>query len=230
MKQNDEYLINSGIIEFDDTNNLLLVEIGDTPWLFEHDPKYVPHKYSGWEWTYNTGCQVSRRVETIAEALRGVALPDGAVSAIGYLLKVLPSDFEPAATSEEDKALLMNPPNPFKHGLTLDDLIARSVYPLVQVGCTPLYVKQEVPKTKSALFKVATEAFNEAIERFDDRSPTSFENIRTDSSKGTILKGANGQVYLKGHVYCGYGSSESADFPTWHQIIGETTKLRLPKK
>ncbi len=228
LKESDESLIESGIIEFDDTKRLLLLEVGATPWLLEQDERYTPNKWAEWAWDYNTGSQVSRRVETIAEAAKDVALDDGVISAVGYMLWVLPSNFIPVTTSEADKQLMMNPPNPFELGLGFEDLIVRSVYSSNSTGCTPLFVKGTVLRSQQgASFKVAMQAYNAAVERFDDIEPGSWENITTDET-GTILVGAEEQVYLKGHVSCRYKSSESVDLPTWHQVIRETTKLRLP--
>ncbi len=228
LKESDESLIESGIIGFDDTKKLLLLEVGVTPWLLEQDDRYTPNKWAEWSWDYNTGSQVSRRVETVAEAMKDVALDDGTISAVGYMLRVLPSNFIPVTTSEVDKQLMMNPPSPFQHGLGFGDLVVRSVYSGNSTGCTPLFVKSDVLRSpQGATFKAAMRAYNAAVERFDDIEPGSWENVTTDES-GTILVGAGEQVYLKGHVSCRYKSSESVDLPTWHQIIRETTKLRLP--
>ncbi len=228
IKAGDPNLIDSGIIEIDDNKQLLLLEIGTTPWLLENDPKYTPDRYNNWAWSYNTGTQLSKRVETIEEVEKDVVLDEGVISTIGYLLKVMPSDFVPVSTSEEDKKLLMNPPNPFNYGVTLDDLVIKQVFVGASVGATPLYVKKKVvSSSRGAQFKVDIQTFNQAVKRFQQREPSAWENI-TKEDNGTIIIGANEQVYLKGHVYHRYKSSEKADFHTWHQVLGKTSKIRLP--
>lgn len=229
IKQEDEGLIDSGIIGIDDTKGLLLLEIGETPWLLEHDEVYTPNKYAYWTWNYNTATQVSKRVGSIAEATGDIVLPDGVISNLGYLLRVMPSDFIPLATNKEDEKLLMNPPNPFNYGLTLDDLIVQTVYGNTGRGCVPLYVKRKIAASpRGAQFKADADAYNEATVRFEIKEPSYWENL-TSEDKGTVLIGANGQVYLKGHVWTRYhASSESATFKVWHQVLGKTSKLRLP--
>ena len=227
LKENDEHLINSGIIGFDEDKGLLLLEIGETPWLFEQDPEYVPNTYNYWKWHFNTGTQVSRRVATVAEAENDIVLPDDVVSRLGYLLKMMPSDFEPISTSEVDKKLLMNPPNPFNYGLTLDDLTVETMYGGGGRGCAPLFLKQGVAQeAKATQFKFDVAAYNKATERFDNREPNQWEDITTDET-GTLLIGANEQVYLRGHISQRY-SAEVADLQVWYQMIGKTSKLRLP--
>jgi hypothetical protein len=155
-------------------------------------------------------------------------LPEGVLSNLGYLLKALPSNFVPLSTSEEDTDLLMQPPNPFDYGLKLEDLIVQPVYARGGSGCTPLYVKDKVIRSpRGAQFKTDASAFNKATERFNNREPSYWEEL-TSNETGTVLLGANEQVYLKGHVYHRYQSSEKADFPTWHQVLGKSTKLRIP--
>jgi hypothetical protein len=228
LKGDDPNILDSGIIGFDDTKRLLLLEIGETPWLLEYDPKYTPSKWSDWEWSYNTGTQISKRVETVEAAEKDIVLPDDQISTIGRLLKVLPSDFVPLSTSKEDEKLLMAPPNPFDFGLGLDDLCVQSVYARGGRGCTPLYVKEKVISSpRGAPFKQAAYDFNAATKRFDEREPSQWEEL-TSGDNGVILIGANEQVYVKGHVYHRYNAAEKADFATWHQVLGTTPKVRLP--
>jgi hypothetical protein len=228
LKENDEHLIESGIIGFDDTKELLLLEIGETPYLLEQDAAYKPSRYSTWEWGYNTATQVSRRVASVDEAVKDTVLPEGVVSNLGYLLKPLPSDFVPLSTSEEDKKVLMSPPNPFNYGLGLDDLVVQQIYSRGGQGCVPLFVKQTVLRSpRGTQFKADADAYNKATERFNNIEPSYWEELTSDD-KGTVRLGANEQVYLKGHVYHRYQSSEQADFMTWVQVLGKTTKLRIP--
>jgi hypothetical protein len=228
LKENDDSLIESGIIEFDDAKGLMLLEIGSTPWLFENDPEYTPNKYSGFSWKYNTGTQVSKRYETIAEAVKDVALDDGVISSLGRLLKVMPSDFKPVTTSEADIKVLMSPPNPFDYGLTLEDCIVQKMYTTGGRGCVPLYVKENVIVTsRGAGFKAACIAYNVATKRFGDVEPNNWNNLTTEVN-GTILIGEDDQVYFKGHVRYRYSAVESANFQTWCQVVGETDKIRLP--
>jgi hypothetical protein len=228
MKGNDPALIDSGIIGFDDEKGLLLVEIGETPWLFECDPLFKPSRYTTWDWKYNTGTQLGKRVETVAEAEKDIVLDDGVVSMIGYLLKVMPSNFTPLTTSEEDQKLLMLPPNPADYGLTLDDMCVQTVYNRGGRGCTPLFVKDKVLVTqRGAQFMADALAHNAAAKRFSEVEPAYWDQLTSDEN-GTLLVGANEQVYIKGHVYHRYASSESGDFKVWHQVLGKTTKIRLP--
>ena len=228
LKQNDECLINSGIIGFDEDKGLLLLEIGETPWLFEQDPVYVPGKYAYWNWNYNTGTQVSRRVATVAEAENDTVLPDDTVSRLGYLLRVMPSSFVPRATSEVDEKLLMNPPNPFNYGMTLDDCYVQTLYGRAGRGCTPLFIKGSVAEeARAGQFKADAAAYNEATVRFENRKPDSWENLRAGLPNGVILIGANEKVYLKGYVIQML-ASETTDLQVWCQVIGKTSKLRLP--
>jgi hypothetical protein len=226
LKGDDPNILDSGVIA--DDGELLLLEIGDTPWLLEQDKTYTPNKWSDWKWTYNTGTQISRRVETIEEAREDIVLPANQISTIGRLLRVMPSDFVPLVTSKEDEKLLMAPPNPFDFGLGLDDLMVQSVYARGGRGCTPLFVKEKVIRSpRGASFKLAAIAFNEATTRFDEREPGQWEELTTNEN-GTLLLGANEKVYVKGHVYHRYNAAEKADFATWHQVLGKTPKIRLP--
>ena len=230
LKSSDEHLINSGIIGFDEDKGVMLIEIGDTPWLFEQDNKYTPTNYADWKWHYNSGTQISKRVGTVAEALNDVVLPDNVVSRLGYLLKVMPSDFAPITTSEEDIKLLMNPPNPFNYGLTLDDCVVQTVYGSKGLGCHPLIVKRSVASSsRGAQFRADSVAYNGALERFDGRSPGHWEDIQEDESNGSLLIGVNKQVYLKGQVHNRFNANTEKDnFKTWVQVMGKTTKIRLP--
>lgn len=230
LKENDEHLIDSGIIEVDDERGLMLVEIGDTPWLFEQDPKFKPNRYSGWDWSYNTGVQLSKRVETVEEAIQNTILPPDQISQLGRLLKVMPSDFVPVATSEADKKLLMNPPNPFDYGFGLNDLVTSSGYSTAGQGCKPLYLKNKLFNSGTG-FKTAVQAYNDAVKRFTNIEPDFWEKLtitKTGDNPGTIIIGENEQVYIKGHVYLRNNSSEVGDFMTWHQVLGESSKIRLP--
>ncbi len=235
LKESDEYLINSGIIGFDEDKGLLLLEIGETPWLFEQDPMYTMHSQRPprpyWTWHYNTGAQVSRRVASVAEAENDTALPDDVVSRLGYLLKVMPSNFEPVSTSEADKNILMTPPNPFDYGMTLDDLIVAAgsrVGVGLERGCNPLRITMKVSaEARSAQFKKDVSVYNRATDRFDKKNPSTWEGIHVGDN-GTVFIGANEQVYLKGHVVQKSPGTEETDLNTWCQVVGKTSKLRLP--
>jgi len=143
-------------------------------------------------------------------------------------MKILPSDYEPVATSEADKALLMAPPNPFNYGFTLDDCVVQTVYARGGRGCTPMFVKDKVVQSpRGQQFKADAIAYNKATQRFEGREPSYWEELTTDDN-GTLLVAENEQVYIKGHVYHRYSSSEKGDFATWHQVLSKTPKLRLP--
>jgi hypothetical protein len=228
LKENDDALIMSGIVDKDDDKKLILMEIGDTPWLLEQDPTYKPSKYLEWSWKYNTGNQLSRRVGTIAEAQKAIILPDDVRSTIGYLLKVMPSNFTPTTTSDGDLKILMSQPNPLDYGLTLDDLVILSMYGIEGEGCKPMCVKRSVmTMPRAAQFKLDLTTYNEAIKRFKHREPQTWDKICSNTNS-RILIGANEQVYLKGSVYNKYASADAANLMVWHQVLGETTKLRLP--
>ena len=224
LDQDDQSLIDSGIIEVDEDRQLMLVEIGETPWLFEFDPSYCG-KFGGWD--YNTGSQITKRVATIAEAEKDVALGEHHIDRLGRLLEVMPSDFVPVATSEKDHEILKHPPNPFHYGFSLEDCTGPAAYSRNGTGCGPLYLRSKAAASNAAIpFKEAVQEYAYALERFIERAPPCWNEL-THSESGTILVAEGGNVYIKGHISHRYNSSEEHDFDTWNKILGESKKIRL---
>ena len=228
LKPADEFLIESGIIEIDEDNGLMLVEIGMTPWLFHQDPHYEPDKWTHWTWNYNTATQISKRVQTIAEAVEDTKLPSNQMVRIDRLVERMPSDFVPEFTSPEDQKILMTPPIPFEYGFGFDDVVYQSVYANKGRGHKPLYLKTELYQNSHAgSFKAAVEAYNEAGLRFEQREPDHWEELTTND-RGRLMIGTDGQTYLIGHVYHRYNQNEAFDFTSWHKVLGKSPQIRLP--
>ena len=228
LKPEDEYLIESGIIEIDEDNGLMLVEIGTTPWLFHQDPHYEVNQWKYWTWNYNTGTQISKRVQTIAEAVEDTKLPSNQMVRIGRLVERMPSDFVPGFTSLEDQKILMTPPIPFEYGFGFDDVVCQTSYGNQGSGHKPMYLKTDVYRsTRANSFKAAVEAYNEAWSRFEVREPNHWEELTTNE-RGRLMIGTDGQTYLIGHVYHRYNQNEAFDFTSWHKVLGKSPQIRLP--
>ncbi len=226
LDENDQHIIESGVIGFDEEKRLMLVELGETPWLLEHDPSFSNHY---WNWRYNTGTQVSKRVATVAEAMADIKEPDDQITRLGRLLQVMPSDYVPVSTSKADIERLMSPPTPFDYGFTLEDCQVLPMFAQRATGATPLYLKPKIAQSTLAnKFNAAAIAYNEAADRFNERTPGQWEEL-THNETGSILKAEGGAIFIKGHVYHRYNSSEKHDFPTWHKVLGKAKKIRLAR-
>jgi hypothetical protein len=224
LDENDQHIIESGVIGFDDEKGLMLVELGETPWMFEHDPS-ISNQW--WTWKYNTGTQVSKRVATVAEAEVDIMLPDDQVCRLGRHLQVMPSDYVPVATSKEDAKILVSPPTPFNYGFTLGDCQVQTVYSHGNKGANPLFLRAKVAgSTIATQFKQAVNVYNEAAERFNVKSPGDWEDLTHDDT-GTILIDECGSVFIKGHVYNRYNRTNTYTFDTWHKVLGKAKRVRL---
>jgi len=217
LKEDDEKILESGIIDM--TDDYVLLEVGETPWLIGHDPDFKEFD----SFKYNMAVSVPRRVQSVALAIPLCKPEKDQITGIDLLLKRMPSDFEPQFLSSKDIEILMNPPKPGDFGFSLTDCKVRSVYTDGDTVAIPLQLDSYAAKSfqgKEYLKKV--QRYNVATTRLKKYVPSKWEDIEVDDGEGKIvIDFRNNQTYVKGTVTEKWGP-RSFTVNGWYQVLGKS--------
>jgi hypothetical protein len=225
MDDKADNLLDSGIIDIDEANNKMLIEIGDTPWLFEYEESMVNDQ---WVWKYNQANKLSVRCTSVAEAVVGAALPPNTISGLGWALERQPAGFEPDGVLPEDRKVMAAPPNPMDYGFKVEDCSREASYHRGVVSHDMLYLKLGMPTSPERdRLELACVAWDEALQRFNDMRPSRWNNISL--REGTILcvGGTDGTVYLRGRFCAIYSQTGAITLDHWHKVTGESNVMKL---
>lgn len=225
LDENAEDLLDSGIIDIDEANTKMLIEIGSTPWLLEHHENYEDDRSK--QWRYNVGSRVGVRCETIEAALVNLKPEPNAVDALGWTMERCAADFVPNAISDTDRAVLAAPPNPISYGFKVEDCTREVQYSRGSLGCNKLNLMPAASATaQGKAFKAAISEYDDALERFNNTTPTRHEGVST-SRGGCIVTYPNGMTYVKGRLNRLYDSSTAVELDVWHKLVTQSNKMKL---
>lgn len=223
MDDQADNLLDSGIIDIDETNKKMLIEIGDTPWLLENE-ECIEDEY--WTWTYNIATKLGVRCASVAEAVLDTKPQPNTISALGWTMERMPVSFVPDGISHEDRATLTaGMPNPMNFGFQVEHCKRETTYTRGSLGGDLLFLMSEHANTSDGQrYKVACDAWDEAINRYDNMKPNRYENISTNGGELVLV---DQQLYLKGEVRQVFASSNHANLAGWHKLLNKSSKIRL---
>lgn len=225
MDEEADNLLDSGIIDIDEANTKMLIEIGDTPWLFEQEIARVD---DNWKWKYNQGNKLGVRCASVAEALVATKSAPNTIDGLGWRLERQPEGFMPDGILPEDRKILTAPPNPMDYGFAIEDCTRETSYRRGVVGHDMLYLRSsQADTTEGAKFKVVTDAWDAALERFNDMTPSRWKNISLRDGAIICVGGVAGTIYLRGSFRALYTQSDGITLTHWHKIVGESNVMKL---
>ncbi|KKL80925.1 hypothetical protein LCGC14_1999840, partial [marine sediment metagenome] len=196
LDENADNLLDSGIIDVDESNNKMLIEIGDTPWLFENEDTQVDDH---WTWLYNIGTKLGVRCASVTDALIAAKMQPNTISALGWTMERMPESFTPDGITPEDRITLSKPVNPMDYGFQIEHCQRETTYRRGSVGGDMLYLKSEYAGgAKGMAYKDACNVWDEALSRYSDMRPDSYENISSNDGEMVLVGGKTGVLYLKG--------------------------------
>ena len=222
--------LDSGVIELDKKNKLALIEIGDTPWLFEHDKAY--EKRSERVMQYTGATKIHTRVASIKEALNHVK-PTGNVCEIQkYWARAVPVGWKEPQLAQDMLDALRTPVNPFDYGFKLEDCVAKEVYNSYTAnGGRNFAVEKSNKKYNHADlqgFKDAIKKWDKALEEYLERSTDEWEGIHAlaepNIPNGKILLCPEG-TFMTGLVGDRFSRQRKIELNGWYKIIGKSGKV-----
>lgn len=225
LDENADNLLDSGIIDINNVNDKMLIEIGDTPWLFEHEETMEDER---WSWTYNIGTKLGVRCASVTEALIKAKMQPNTISALGWTMETMPAGFKPDGISPADRITLSKPVNPMDYGFEIEHCQRETTYIRGSVGSDLLFLKNQYAGGPQGLaYKAACELFDKALSRYSDMRPGRHKNISRNGGEMVRVGGADGVLYLKGEHRQMYDSSQSINLIGWHKLIDKSSKIRL---
>ena len=225
LDENDDSLIESGIIDIDKANDKMLIEIGDTPWLFEHEDVQTD---ANWSWTYNIGTKLGVRCTSIIDALKSIVPEPNTITALGWTLQRCADDFVPDGISAEDRMVLAKPISPMDYGFQIEQCKRETTYTRGSLGGSLLFLKTHyLDSTDGVRYVDACNVWDHALTRYDDTNPERYENISTNGGEMLLIGGAEGTLYLKGENRIMYDTEGTVDLDWWHKLLNKSNKIRL---
>lgn len=228
LNEDADNLLDSGIIDIDDINNKMLIEIGDTPWLFENEAALVDDR---WSWKYNTGTKLGVRCASIADALIDAKMQPNTISTLGWVMERMPADFKPDGITPEDRITLSKPITPMNYGFEIEHCERKTSYirkPVRPLGPDSLFLKSaHADSTNGMAYMTACKVWNDALARYAAVRPDRYENISCHGGEMVLVGGSTGQLYLKGEHIQMYDSSRIINLAGWHKLLNKSSKIRL---
>ena len=222
LDENADNLLDSGIIDIDSVNDKMLIEIGDTPWLFEKEDTLVDEN---WSWKYNIGSNLGVRCTSVAEALVHAKMQPNTISALGWTMERMPDDFMPDGITPEDRITLSKTINPMDYGFDIEHCQKETTYVRGSVGGDLLFLKTGFAGSANGLaFVDACKVWDEALSRYAAMRPGMYENITRNGGEMVLVGGAAGQLYLKGEHRQMYDNSQSINLDHWHKLLDKSSK------
>lgn len=221
--------LDSGVIEIDDKKRQALIEVGDTPWLFEHDAEY--ERRSDMTMQYTGATKIHTRVASIEEALKHVK-PSGNVCEIQqHWARAMPYDWKKPVLDKFYVDRLRTPVNPFDYGFTIEDCVAKEVYNSYStLGGRNFSLNKGTQNSTADLagFKAAIKEWEKALEEYQKRTTTEWEGIsaleEANKPKGNILLCPEG-VFMTGLVGDRYSRQKKVELKGWYKMIGKSGKV-----
>ena len=221
--------LDSGVIELDDKNRQALIEVGDTPWLFEHNKEF--ERRSEKKMQYTGATKIHTRVASIEEALKNVKPTGNVVEVQQHWTRAVPHDWVMPVLAKEHADRLSIPVNPFDFGFTLEDCIAKDLYQTYNTFGGRNFAVLKVnnrPNADMKGFIAATKAWQKALEEYSKRTTDSWDGINAleepNKTRGRILVVPEG-VFITGLVGDRYSRQKKVELKGWYKLIGKSGKV-----
>ena len=225
LDEDADNLLDSGIIDIDKANDKMLIEIGDTPWLFEHEDT---QEDANWSWTYNIGTKLGVRCASIVDALVAVKPRPNTITALGWTMERCDADFVPNGITPEDRVVLSKPVNPIDYGFKIEHCKRETTYTRGSMGGMLLFLKNEYLTTPDgARYEAACKVWDTALEMYDDMNPGRYENISTNGGQMLLVGGDQGTLYIIGEHRMMYDNGQTINLDWWHKLLNKSSKIRL---
>lgn len=225
LDKHADNLLDSGIIEVDEVNAKMLIEIGDTPWLFEHEETQTDEY---WNWLYNIGTKIGVRCASIADALINAKPEPNTISALGWTMEKMPDNYVPDGITPEDRATLSKPPNPMDYGFEVEHCKRETTYTRESVGPELLFLRSNnAGSANGKRYVAACNTWNEALSRYGGMRPGRYEDITCYDGDMILIGGPSGTLYLKGENRNMYDSTTKVHLAGWHKLLSRSNKIRL---
>ncbi len=225
LDEDADNLLDSGIIDIDTTNNKMLIEIGDVPWLLEHEAALVDEQ---WSWAYNIATKLGVRCASVSDALIEAKMQPNTISALGWTMETMTTGFKPDGISQEDRLTLSKPVSPMDYGFEVEHCQKETTYVRGSVGPDLLYLSNKhAGSVNGKAYVAACETWDEALTRYVGMRPGRYENISRNGGEMVLVGGANGQLYLRGEHTQMYDGTQGIDLKEWHKLLDKSSKIRL---
>jgi hypothetical protein len=232
MNSQDEALIGSGIIDFDDLS--LLIEIGDTPWLLHAKFNDQDQRLKG----YGFIDRVPKRVSTVQEARLLTKDPEGQVLLCNeWWAEPKADDFVPPEFDAALLATMSTPLNPLDYGFAMNEVTVgsegygnetmRFLMPLDSCLTHPY-------TTKAKNWIAARDEWRKAATAWENRNPAHYQSLsisskrfsRTSATGGEITRCGQG-VYIRGTIHSMNDWNNVSTVGRWHKLMSPTRRLEV---